>query len=175
MAVASDPLSSWQIRTKGKTLRALLGQAAVYFGDHVELSDGGTDFASTVGVGGVIGTNFAWLPAGRRRVDLTPEKEQLFGRWVQLYRRLMLPKGEYLGTLYDIGFDRPEAHAIRKDGRMYYAFFAPSWKGQVALRGLEPRTYRVADYEKGVDLGAVSGPEASLEVRFEHHLLLEAR
>jgi alpha-galactosidase len=175
MAVASDPLSSWQIRTKGKTLRALLGQAAVYFGDHVELSDGGTDFASTVGVGGVIGTNFVWPPAGRRRVDLTPEKEQLFGRWVQLYRRLMLPKGEYLGTLYDIGFDRPEAHAIRKDGRMYYAFFAPSWKGQVALRGLEPRTYRVADYEKGVDLGAVSGPEASLEVRFEHHLLLEAR
>lgn len=175
MAVASDPTSSWQIRTKGKTLRALLGQAAVYFGDHVELSDGGTDFASTVGIGGVIGTNFVWPPAGRKRVDLTPEREQLFARWVELYRRLMLPKGEYLGMLYDIGFDRPEAHAIRKDGRMYYAFFAPSWNGRVALRGLEARTYRVTDYEKGIELGTVAGPVASLEVRFEHHLLLEAR
>lgn len=175
MAVASDPTSSWQIRTKGKTLRALLGQAAVYFGDHVELSDGGTDFASTVGVGGVIGTNFVWPPAGRRRVDLTPEREQLFARWVQIYRRLMLPKGEYLGELYDIGFDRPEAHAIRKDGRMYYAFFAPSWSGRVTLRGLEPRAYRVTDYEREKELGTVKGPEAALEVRFEHHLLLEAR
>jgi alpha-galactosidase len=175
MAVASDPLSSWQIRTKGKTLRALLGEGGVYFGDHVELSDGGTDFASTMAVGGVIGTNFVWPPAGRKRVDLTPEREQWFGRWVEIYRRLMLPKGEYLGALYDIGFDRPEAHAIRKDGCMYYAFFAPSWSGKVTLRGLEARAYRVTDYEKKIELGTVRGPEASLEVRFEHHLLLEAR
>ncbi|MCS6952709.1 MAG: alpha-galactosidase [Bryobacterales bacterium] len=175
MAVASDPTSSWQIRTKGKTLRALLGPAAVYFGDHVELSDDGTDFASTLGVGGVIGTNFVWPPAGRRRVDLTPEREQLFARWVEIYRRLMLPKGEYLGALYDIGFDRPEAHAIRKDGRMYYAFFAPSWHGPVVLRGLEPRPYRVTDYTRGIDYGTVKGPQATLKVRFERHLLLEAR
>ncbi len=175
MAVASDPLSSWQIRTKGKTLRALLGEGGAYFGDHVELSDGGTDFASTMAVGGVIGTNFVWPPAGRKRVDLTPEREQLFGRWVEIYRRLMLPKGEYLGTLYDIGFDRPEAHAIRKDGRMYYAFFAPSWSGKLTLRGLEPRIYRITNYETGKELGTVRGPAASLDAAFEHHLLLEAR
>lgn len=87
----------------------------------------------------------------------------------------MLPKGEYLGTLYDIGFDRPEAHAIRKEGRVDYAFFAPSWNGRVALRGLERRTYRVTDYEKRIEPGRVEGPVASFDVRFEHHLLLEAR
>ena len=67
MAVASDPESSWQVRLKGKTLKALMGDRVAYFGDHVELSDGGDDFASTFGVGGVIGTNFAWPGAPGRR------------------------------------------------------------------------------------------------------------
>ncbi len=34
------PPNSWQVRTKGKTLKALHGDALAYFGDHVELSDG---------------------------------------------------------------------------------------------------------------------------------------
>ena len=55
MSVASDPHNSWQVRTKGKTLKALHGDAIAYFGDHVELSDGRQDFASTVGIGGVVG------------------------------------------------------------------------------------------------------------------------
>ena len=41
MTVASDPESSWQVRLKGKTLKALLGDRAAYFGDHVEMSKGG--------------------------------------------------------------------------------------------------------------------------------------
>lgn len=58
----------------------------------------------------------------------------------------MLSRGEYLGDLYDIGFDRPESHAIRKDGQMYYAFYARHWNGPVELRGLESRDYHVVDY-----------------------------
>ncbi|RYG06690.1 MAG: alpha-galactosidase, partial [Chitinophagaceae bacterium] len=50
-AVASDPLSSWQIRLKGKTLKALMGESSPYSGDHVELSDHKNDFASSVGIG----------------------------------------------------------------------------------------------------------------------------
>ncbi len=38
---ASDPRSSYQVRTKGKTMKALMGQGSSYAGDHVELSDGG--------------------------------------------------------------------------------------------------------------------------------------
>ena len=87
----------------------------------------------------------------------------------------MLSRGEYLGTLYDIGFDRPEAHAIRKDGSMYYAFYAPHWSGKITLRGLAERAYRVTDYVDGKDLGTVRGPDATLDVQFEKHLLLQAK
>src|SRR5262249_28199150 len=45
MSVASDPTSSFQVRLKGKTLKALMGDSAAYFGDHVDMSDGGDDFA----------------------------------------------------------------------------------------------------------------------------------
>ena len=87
----------------------------------------------------------------------------------------MLPRGEYMGTLYDIGFDKPETHAIRKDGSMYYAFFAPDWNGKVTLRGLSNGAYHVTDYVDGKDLGTVRGPEATLDVQFAKHLLLEAK
>ena len=63
--------------------------------------------------------------------------------------------------MYDIGFDRPEAHAIRKDGSMYYAFYAPHWSGKITLRGLAERAYRVTDYVDGKDLGTVRGPVAT--------------
>jgi len=44
MTVASDPESSWQVRLKGKTLKALTGDRVAYFGDHVEMSEGGYHF-----------------------------------------------------------------------------------------------------------------------------------
>ncbi|HXI41525.1 MAG TPA: glycoside hydrolase family 36 protein [Bryobacteraceae bacterium] len=175
MSVASDPTSAWQVRTKGKTLKALQGDAVAYFGDHVDMTK--DDFASTVGVGGVVGTNFTW-PEGsaeRKRNDLTPVREQAFAKWLRVYKEKMLPRGEYLGGLYDIGFDRPEAHAIRKDGSMYYAFYAPRWNGKITLRGLSERAYRITDYVEGKDLGTVRGPIATLEVKFDKNLLLEAK
>lgn len=178
MTVASDPESSWQIRTKGKTLKALAGNRVAYFGDFVELSDGGEDFASTFGVGGVIGTNFAWPGASGEKdpeLLLTPQREKAWAEWVRLYQAKRLSEGEYRGDLYDIGFDRPEAHAIAKDGALYYAFFAPKFNGSVELRGLEAgRSYTVRDYVNGVELGTVDGPAAQLAVRFARSLLLEA-
>ncbi len=179
MTVASDPESSWQIRSKGKTLKALAGDRIAYFGDHVEMSEGGEDFASTFGVGGVIGTNFAWPGApGKkdRELLLTPQREKTWARWVALYEAMRLSEGEYLGNLYDIGFDRPEAHVVRKGDSLFYAFFAPKHSGAVELRGLAPgMTYTVRDYVNGADLGAVEGPVATLPVRFRHSLLLEAK
>ncbi|HEY6272237.1 MAG TPA: glycoside hydrolase family 36 protein [Terriglobales bacterium] len=177
MSVASDPESSWQVRLKGKTLKALMGDSIAYFGDHVDMSDGGDDFASTIGVGGVVGTNFTW-PVGsarRNKLDLTPEKEEIWDKWIKIYKAEMLPRGEYLGTLYDIGFDRPEAHAIRKNENMYYAFYAPQWNGKLELRGLEKRAYRLTNYETGEALGTIQGPVATWTAQFQKHLLLEAR
>jgi alpha-galactosidase len=177
MSVASDPHNSWQVRTKGKTLKALHGDTTAYFGDHVELSDGRQDFASTVGIGGVVGTQFTWPPGSGRRanLDLTPAKEEIWRKWISLYKANMLSQGEYLGGLYDIGFDRPEAHAIRKSGAMYYAFYAPEWQGKIELRGLQSRAYIIRDYENDKVLGTLRGPVAALDLAFEKHLLLEAK
>ena len=76
----------------------------------------------------------------------------------------MLSEGIYLGELYDIGFDKPETHAIEKDSGLYYAFYAESWKGTVELRGLEDKTYKVIDYENNREFGNVKGPVAKLDV-----------
>jgi alpha-galactosidase len=175
--VASDPTSSWQIRSKGKTFKALMGPSTAYYGDHVELSDKRQDFASTVGIGGVIGTKFTW-PLGSKKgsdIALTLEYEKIWDKWIKIYREKMLPTGSYLGSLYDIGFDQPETHVIRKGDDMYYAFYADSWKGKVELRGLERRKYRVFDYISGKDYGTVRGPKAKLAVKFEGWLLVEVR
>jgi len=177
MSVASDPESSFQIRSKGKTLKALMGDNVPYFGDHVELSDGAIDFASTVGVGGVVGTQFVLpnLVKKHSTSDLTPARQKIFEKWLLIYKEKMLSRGEYLGDLYDIGFDRPETHVIRKGEEMYYAFFARHWSGTIELRGLQDRTYHVLDYVNNKDLGTVHGPKATISADFEKNLLLEAQ
>jgi alpha-galactosidase len=177
MSVASDPESSFQVRSKGKTLKALMGDNVPFFGDHVELSDGGNDFASTLGVGGVVGTQFVLpsLVTKHTKSDLTPSREKEFEKWLRIYREKMLSRGEYLGQLYDIGFDLPETHAIRKDQTMYYAFYAKHWKGRVELRGLEDRKYSVVDYVTGKNYGTVSQQSAHLPVDFDGNLLVEVR
>ena len=74
---------------------------------------------------------------------------------------------------------RRKAYAIEKDGKMYYAFFAPStasWKGEIELRGLTPGSYHVRDYAEGKDLGTVEATADAapkLKTEFKDHLLLE--
>jgi alpha-galactosidase len=177
MSVASDPESSFQVRSKGKTLKALMGDNIPYFGDHVELSDGAIDFASTVGVGGVIGTQFVLPNLVRKHTssDLTPARQKIFEKWMAIYKDKMLSRGSYLGDLYDIGFDLPETHAIRKNETMYYAFFARHWNGSLQLRGLQDRPYRLTDYIHNRNLGVIHGPTATIPATFSQHLLLQAQ
>lgn len=179
---ASDPLSSWQIRLKGKTFKALMGPSAPYAGDHVELSDGGDDFASTYGIGAIPSTKFTWPKDTSRPMEklppggfvLTPAKEALWGKWVALYREHMLPKGRYLGGLYDIGFDKPEAHAIEKDGVLHYAFYADRWSGPIALRGLGDGDYTLVDGFSGKPLGTASRSRSTIQAAFDRFLLVRA-
>lgn len=175
-APASDPESSWQVRHKGKTLKALMGPDAPFAGDHVELSDGGDDFASTVGIGAIVSTKFTWPkdPKPKHSFLLTPERETLWRKWIALYNERMLPQGTYRGELYDIGFDKPEAHVVEKAGRLYYAFYAKRWDGAVRLRGLTAPRYRLRDYFNGRDLEEVTPSAATLHVSFERFLVLEA-
>lgn len=179
---ASDPTSSWQVRSKGKTFKALMGPSAPYSGDHVELSDGRDDFASTYGIGAIPSTKFTWpkdvpnptdpLPPGG--YVLTAEKEALWRKWIDLYRANMLPKGRYLGGLYDIGFDKPEAHAIERDGALHYAFYADAWDGPLTLRGLGAGRYTLTDSFTGRPLGTATAARNSIPATFKRFLLVRA-
>jgi alpha-galactosidase len=175
--VASDPVSSWQTRLKGKTYKALLGKTA-YYGDHVELSDGANDFATQIGIGAVLGTKFTWPRdnpyATEGKFVLTPENEKIWKKWISIYNQKMLPTGNYLGGLYDIGYDKPEAHVIQRADTLFYAFYSKNWDGKVELRGLENKPYYVKDYVNGVDYGKVNGPGCYINVQFTRSLLLQA-
>ncbi|ASV29186.1 glycoside hydrolase family 36 protein [Maribacter cobaltidurans] len=175
-AVSSDPLSSWQIRHKGKTYKALIPKTA-YYGDHVELSDGADDFATSFGIGAVLGTKFTWPkdnPNASGKYLLTPEKEIIWKKWFNLYNNMMLSKGTYLGGVYDIGYDKPEGHVIQKNGTLYYAFYADNWDDNIQLKGLdENKTYLIRDYYNDETLGEISGAKAVYNASFENFLLLE--
>jgi len=181
--VSSDPLSSWQIRMKGKVLKALIGPSAPYAGDHVELSDEGRDFASSVGIGAVVSTKFTWpndtdnpsgeLPPGGYK--LTAEKEAWWKRWIDIYNAEMLPKGIYRGDLYTHGIDYPEAHAIEKTGHHYFSFYADQFDGNVELRGLGAGEWTVTDLWDGSVIATVNGGKtAKLPAKFTNALLLKA-
>jgi alpha-galactosidase len=194
-----------------KMYKALLGPRAAVYGDHVELTqisgegdneqDVGSDFASTLGTGGVLGTKFTWPDYGPKfkNVYLNSEKEPHWKKWIDLYNQKMLSKGNFL-DLYVYGYDVPEGYAIEKDGNMFYAFYAgdkdgkraearepakgsksakagnhtSAWKGQVELRGLQSRQYKVVDYVNNKDYGTVTGPIARLNAEFSGSLLLQA-
>ena len=175
--VASDPTSSWQIRLKGKTIKALMGNNAPYFGDHVELSDGGSDFASTVGVGGIVGTKFTYPTDHLDHKDflLTKQKEVTWKKWLDIYKENSLSRAEYRGELYDIGYDKPETHAIQKGDTMYYAFYSKEpFKGDVELRGLNKNhNYEIIDYVNNKKLGSVNGAPPKLQIEFSKFLLIK--
>ena len=197
-AVTADPVGSVQVRRRMKMYKALLGPNAAIYGDHVELTrisgantgneqDVGDDFASTLGTGGVLGTKFTWpdYSPKLKNVYLTKEKEAHWKKWIALYNEKMLSKGNFL-DLYVYGYDSPEAYAIEKNGTMYYAFYAPEpvrktggssgkWNGEVELRGLSNKTYRVTDYVNGKDYGEVAGPTAKLKVEFTGSMLVQAQ
>jgi alpha-galactosidase len=197
-AVTADPVGSVQVRRRMKMYKAILGPRAAIYGDHVELTrivgegdkelDLGNDFASTLGTGGVLGTKFTWPDYGPKlkNVYLKPEKETHWKKWISLYNEKLLSNGTFR-DLYVYGYDTPEGYAIEKDGRMYYAFYIPgktdthsttngntkTWKGEVELRGLLAKPYKVADYVNNQDYGTVTGPTAKLSVEFTGSLLLE--
>ena len=189
-AVTADPVGSQQVRLRTKMYKALLGPDAAVYGDHVELTevilrntlseiDKGRDFASAVGVGAVVGTKFTWPDYGSKFkiVELTPEKEAHWKKWIDLYNSKMLSRGKFL-DLYTYGYDVPEAYAIEKDNRMFYAFYSPEkgkpWSGEIELRGLQKGSYTVVDYENGATLGKLDSDHPRLKVSFVDHLLVQA-
>ena len=197
-AVASDPMSSRQVRMKRKAYAAMAPDLA-YYGDHVELTDGGNDFASQIGTGSVIGTKFTYPEDNPDWTEgpfkLTPEKEALIRKWVKIYKENNLARGEYL-NLYTWGYDYPEAHVIRQNDALYYAFYVdpiapegamdpahvdaasvpvPTFSGKLELRGLDPeKVYTAIEYTADEPREfEVKGSDPVIEVEFERSYLLK--
>ena len=197
-AVASDPMSSCQVRMKRKAYAAMAPDLA-YYGDHIELTDGGDDFASQIGTGSVIGTKFTWPKDNPDWKEgpflLTPEKEALIRKWMKIYKENNLARGEYL-NLYTWGFDYPEGHVIRQNGALYYAFYLnpeaplgamdpehvdkatvsePTFSGTIELRGLDPaKTYTAIEYTADEPREfTVNGNNPKIDVNFARSYLLK--
>jgi len=182
--VTADPTSSAQIRQRIKFYKALMGPRTAVFADHIELSDGSMDFASCLGSGGVLATKFIHPLDVTIKTHLnedwalTDDKESLWKKWFDIAAQYSLADGEYL-NLYDLAFDFPEAHAIRKDDSVYYAFFAAgldqSFSGLVQLRGLDAtKRYQVQDYVAGRVLGEVTGSQPSIHLEMTGAALVRA-
>lgn len=176
-AVASDPMSSCQVRMKRKAYAAMAPDLA-YYGDHVELTDGGDDFATQIGTGAVIGTKFTYPKDNPYVTDgpfvLTPEREALISKWMKIYKENKLSRGEYL-NLYTWGFDYPEAHVIRQNDALYYAFYADTFEGTLELRGLEPdKVYTAVEYTADEPRTfTVKGAEPTIEAKFTRNYLIK--
>jgi len=187
--VVGKTANAAQLRRRIKMYKALFGPEAPVYGDDREpfdpvgepRSESGEDFAAIIGTGGVVGVPFDLLEPGPHSSSATAQQREVATKkWIALYNQKMLSKGTFLG-LYTYGYDIPEGYAIAKDGKMYYAFFAPKentpWRGQLQLRGLKPGRYQVTDYERGRSYGTVEsgiGKMPHLAVDFAAHLLLVA-
>ena len=102
--------------------------------------------------------------------------EEHWKKWTALYNQKMLSRGEFK-DLYVYGYDSPEAYAIEKDGKMFYAFYSPkadkSWKGKIELRGLAAGKYHVHDYANDKDLGELDAAKPTIDTEFTGSLQLE--
>ncbi len=187
--VASDPEDSWQVRLKGKTFRALYGShSEAYSSDHVELTNhiwdnrlqkfilhGKPDFASALAVGAVPASKFTitGIEQEDSSLAMTPPRLKYYEKWMDIYRNEELDKGVYL-NLYDIAYDKPETHVIKRGSNYYYFFFAKGhFKGKVSLRGLTAPRYRAYNLYTGKLLGEVRPGKPTLEVSFNHYMLVK--
>lgn len=186
--VGSDPESPFQVRSKGKTFKALFGNIGSYSGDHVELTARkwnpetqktdifqSEDFASTIAVGGVPASKFT-SPAVAQ-VDttlmLTAEKEQYWKKWIGIYNYEKMSEGEYK-NLYDIAFDIPETHVIKKGKTFYYSmFYKGHFSGEVEFRGLDEKNYKLVDVVNGKSFGTVSRKNPKAVVSFDSYIILK--
>ncbi len=167
---ASDAVTNFQIRARIKVEKATHGPRWPYTNCYIEtarrdpLPQGSdADFAGSVGIGAILATHYA---------NLTDDEFRQYKKWFDIYYREMISTGEYL-NLYDISYDKPESHAIRKADVVYYGFYADEWRGPLELRGLRAGSYRVVDYVENRELGTVTGPTARLGATFTHYLLVK--
>jgi alpha-galactosidase len=187
--VASDPTSSKQVRIKGKAFKALFGNKISYSGDHIELTNrkwdeklnrfivfDQEDFLSTIAVGGILSTKFTSPKFSQLDTSLilTEEKYIRWKKWFDLFDTLKLYQGEYL-NFYDMAFDVPETHLIKKDNKFYYAFFSDGiYNGKIEFRGLNKKSnYLIYDLIEEKELGVLKGSNPEINLNFNKQAFIE--
>lgn len=187
--VGSDPSSSWQVRHRAKTFKALVGNTIAFAGDHVELTNRkwdadlqksvlykAEDFASTVGLGGVIASKFTLDNVAQEdsTLMLLPDKNLIWKKWIDIANREELVKGTYV-NLYDIAYDIPETHAIQKEKTLYYSFFSDKpFTGTVELRGLADHIYAIVDCLTNKTICEINAKSPKIMIEFKDNLMLKA-
>jgi hypothetical protein len=157
---ASDPITDRMMRWKVKFIKAMRGPWAPVgdgYLDPMPFNELSGTFAHTVGTGAVLTSMYTSL------ADLGIGKWE---EWTGLYHDWGSSYAEYL-NLYDVGFDSPEGHALRRsDGTMLFSFMSEvPWSGEVELRGLEAGVpYDFVELDTGDSLGRGEGPQAGVWV-----------
>jgi len=174
IASASDPINPQQMRRRIKVEKAIHGPRFAV-GDSYQLPAdewGGTgvqeSFESAVGIGAKMTAQYA---------DLDSVEIKIWQRWFQMYKKLGLSSGDYV-NYYDIAFDKPEIHIVRKGNDLYYGMFADYWPRSktIELRGLDQdKSYEVFDYAHDRNLGIIKGSKPLLNIGFKESLLIRVR
>lgn len=157
---ASDPITDRMVRWKVKFSKALRGADAPVgdgYVDPMPFNDLSGTFAYGFGAGAVLTSMHASLDAlGAAN----------WNTWSALNAMEGASRAEVV-NVYNLGFEFPEGHALRRDdGVMFFTFASDlAWSGQVELRGLEPGTsYEVRELDTGALVAMAAGPEAAVAV-----------
>lgn len=179
-----DPRNDRQARAEFKSLKAISGDNAViamYVDDFDDNPMSGS-FMNVIGLGAKLETLF--------NVESYQERQTEWQEWMSFYYREDVVSGQYL-DLYDIAFDYPEGHVVKKNDAYYYTFFThydglfacldnrcddqnllqmekpkdDEYKGSIELRGLDSNTqYMVTTYPEGIDVDMFSDNRGNITV-----------
>ncbi len=111
LPVTSDPRID-QITRRTKMYKALFEPSVPVLEEYCGVLEGPI-YELIIGSGGVPGT-------------FSTKLDEYHEKWLKIYQEHIPSKGEYL-NLYDIGFDYPEGHIIKKGSLFYYAFYTNPW------------------------------------------------
>ncbi|MCF6224483.1 MAG: alpha-galactosidase [Flavobacteriaceae bacterium] len=171
LASASDPINLLQTRRRIKVEKAIHGPTFAV-GDCYQVPDDEWSgfsvpqaFESAIGTGAQATTFYT---------DLDSVQYQHWNRWFKDYTKLKLSSAAYT-NLYDIAYDSPEVHVVKKGEEIYYGIYADLWSktDTIELRGLKQGVnYSVFDYANKRKLGNVNGNHPFINVGFRDFLLI---
>ncbi|VAW11598.1 hypothetical protein MNBD_BACTEROID05-471, partial [hydrothermal vent metagenome] len=171
LASASDPINLLQTRRRIKVEKAIHGPTFAV-GDCYQVPDDEWSgfsvpqaFESAIGTGAQATTFYT---------DLDTVQYQHWNKWFKDYTKLKLSSAAYV-NLYDLAYDFPEVHVVKKGSEIYYGIYSNLWSktDTIELRGLKKGVnYSVYDYANKRKLTNINGDSPFIHVGFRDFLLI---